>query len=76
MTGEAKNVKAMREWIQQNRPDVMGTFESIAGSADSRSTGQAIFALMCMAFEAGRQHQKHTPDDSDLAPIRKGTGVL
>lgn len=73
---EPNNVKAMREWIQQNRPDVAGSFGEIVSQQRFGGPEQAIFALMCMAFEAGRQHQKYTPDDSELAPIREKAGVL
>ena len=63
---EAKNVAAMRKWIRTHRPDMLGTFESIMeGEAVGNDRMRAIFGLMAMAFEAGREYQQEHPTDKE-----------
>ncbi len=61
---EAKNVKAIREWLAEHRPDVSPMFERIMkGEAEGNDQMRAIFAFMAMAFAAGREYQRANPKD-------------
>lgn len=61
---EAKNVKAIREWIAKHRPDVTPMFDRIMrGESEGNDQMRAIFALMAMAFSAGREYQRDNPKD-------------
>lgn len=51
----APNVQAIKQWIKNNRPDVPSY------QVDAIMENQGIFAMMAMAFEAGRDFQNNNP---------------
>lgn len=62
---EAKNVKAIRKWVAEHRPDVMGSIEEILrGEAAGRQPGTGMFFLLAIGFAAGRKYQRENPDDT------------
>jgi len=50
----APNEKAIRKWIEKNRPDLSPQLDSLMKS-------DAGFAMMAMGFEAGRDFQRANP---------------
>ncbi len=53
----APNEKAIRKWIEDNRPDMKSQIDSIMGT-------QGLFFVASMAFEAGRDFQRANPNAS------------
>ncbi len=51
----APNEKAIRKWVADHRPDLQSQIDSLVES-------QAAFAIMSMAFEAGRDFQRANPE--------------
>jgi hypothetical protein len=61
---EAKNVMAIRAWLEQHRPDNLPGLDMIVRGLDRRDhQSEMVFASMAMAFEAGRAYQRANPDD-------------
>jgi hypothetical protein len=50
----APNEKAIRKWIQDNRPDLNNQIDGIMEN-------QGLFFIASMAFEAGRDFQRANP---------------
>lgn len=60
---EAPNVKAVMEWVRENRPDCLGHFQSIVESSQRRDPqGDALMLLILIGFQAGRQYQTDHPE--------------
>lgn len=61
---EAKNVKAIRQWLTAHRPDTLQQFEQIvAGEARGDDRYRALFWLLAVGFDAGREYQRANPND-------------
>ena len=61
---EAKNVKAIREWLKKHRPDVLDTFNGIMDEEDAANAkALAMFAFIAIGFAAGREYQRANPSD-------------
>lgn len=51
---EAKNLQAILDWVEKNRPDCLKHVEQLVNN-------DGFILIMTMAFEAGRTFQKANP---------------
>lgn len=66
VSAEPKNIQAVQVWLRDNRPDLVGHFETILKSdATLNSSAQSMLGLSLIGFEAGRMYQH---DNSEYAP--------
>lgn len=56
-----KRDMAIRDWTRVNRPDVTRNVEALLISPETNKHTEAAYALMAMAFEAGRKFQTENP---------------
>ncbi len=56
-----KRDTAILDWVRIHRPDMVKNIESFLSRKGGSSYSQAVYALMAMAFEAGRRFQTDNP---------------
>jgi hypothetical protein len=59
---EPKNMVAIREWVNKNRPDLKGTLEPVFNNTAPIESSNGIILLLTIGFAAGREFQKSNPD--------------
>lgn len=61
---EAKNIKAIRRWCTEHRPDILDHIDRFL-EADEGGDGKAtaMVFLLTIGFAAGREYQQKNPKD-------------
>lgn len=74
MEKQPKNVQAVLDWVKENRPDCLLTYEEIfkhiMPSDPPHPPREGIVGFILMGFEAGRVFQKQNPN------VESGIGYI